>query len=70
MLSYQEKALGELFLKGRRDLKVSEVFIVMSTCVNWDRGEKMPSGENSSYKSVEVAGLASGTEAVFEEHLK
>ena len=36
MLCYQDKALGGLLLKGRRDLKVSEVFIVMGTCVNWN----------------------------------
>lgn len=61
MLSYQEKALRGLFLKGRRDLKVSEVFIAMSTCVNWNRGERMSNGENSNYKSMEVKGQVSGT---------
>lgn len=61
MLSYQEKALGGLFLKGRRDLKVSEVFIATSTCANWNRGGKMSNGENSSYKSMEVERQVSGT---------
>lgn len=49
MLSYQENGVGGLFVEGRRDLKVREVFIVRSTRVNWNRRGKMSGGENSSY---------------------
>lgn len=45
MLSCQENGVRGLFVKGRRDLKVREVFIVMSTHVNWNRGGKMSGGE-------------------------
>lgn len=50
-------------------MKVSEVFIVMSTCVNWNRGGRMSDGEDSNYKSMEVEGLLSGT-VCFGGHLK